>query len=429
MHFFIPLQIQVVVVNVFMLKTLVERDEGVEIILLLRKGVKKSSVICKASRFLDEADLSKIEPRLRVRNLLTVPLLEGRLYPRFTLLGQSLGSMVTAFECCLFSNFPVFFDTMGASFTLPVVKSFSFLFLPFTGGITRCISYVHYPTISTDMLNVVKNKESTYNNDVNLASSGLKTQIKLIYYRFFARLYRCTGYFSDLTFTNSTWTKNHIDRLWKIDSVLLYPPCGSRVNFSTAYNSTSKRDSHKIISLGQFRPEKDHKKQLAIMKALIQRLDESGVEQKPTLYMIGGARGLDDLERIEELKSMCVSFGIQNNVVFEVNVTYSDLLKHFQTAFCGMHTMWNEHFGIAPVEMMANGVILVGHNSGGPKFDIIRQGVTGFLASSVEEYTNCLYILLTSSNREAITKLRLAASNSAIRFTDEVFSQHFAAAL
>lgn len=33
-------------------------------------------------------------------------------------------------------------------------------------------------------------------------------------------------------------------------------------------------------------------------------------------------------------------------------------------ALIGLHTMWNEHFGISVVEGMAAGTIMVAHNSG-----------------------------------------------------------------
>jgi len=33
--------------------------------------------------------------------------------------------------------------------------------------------------------------------------------------------------------------------------------------------------------------------------------------------------------------------------------------------------MWNEHFGISIVEMMAAGLVVVAHKSGGPLMDII----------------------------------------------------------
>jgi alpha-1,2-mannosyltransferase len=49
--------------------------------------------------------------------------------------------------------------------------------------------------------------------------------------------------------------------------------------------------------------------------------------------------------------------------------------------------MWNEHFGISVVEMMAAGLITIAHRSGGPAMDIVvpHEGVeTGFLACTAE---------------------------------------------
>lgn len=49
----------------------------------------------------------------------------------------------------------VYIDSMGYAFTLPLFK--------YLGG-CRVGSYVHYPTISTDMLSVVKNQNVGFNN-------------------------------------------------------------------------------------------------------------------------------------------------------------------------------------------------------------------------------------------------------------------------
>lgn len=98
--------------------------------------------------------------------------------------------------------------------------------------------------------------------------------------------------------------------------------------------------------------------------------------------------------------------------------------------------MWNEHFGIGIVEMMAAGLIVVAHNSGGPKSDIVvplRRSdsnrkplttTTGFLATTVEEYADHIYRILTLSDEEA-AEIRQNAQESAQRFTDTVFSESF----
>ena len=99
---------------------------------------------------------------------------EAYMYPYFTLLGQSLGSLYLGYEALEQCIPNVFLDTMGYAFTLPFFKYF--------GG-CKVGCYVHYPTISTDMLNKVKKRSHGYNNKRGIANSFLATQFKLYYYK------------------------------------------------------------------------------------------------------------------------------------------------------------------------------------------------------------------------------------------------------
>lgn len=56
-----------------------------------------------------------------------------------------------------------------------------------------------------------------------------------------------------------------------------------------------------------------------------------------------------------------------------------------------LHTMIDEHFGIAIVELMAAGLITIAHNSGGPGLDIIgrRLHEIGYLGNDA---TGLLFI-------------------------------------
>ena len=65
-------------------------------------------------------------------------------WPRFTLLGQSVGSLILALDAFNLLVPDIFIDTMGYAFSLWLSK---FLFPSVPTG-----AYVHYPTISTDML-------------------------------------------------------------------------------------------------------------------------------------------------------------------------------------------------------------------------------------------------------------------------------------
>lgn len=53
--------------------------------------------------------------------------------------------------------------------------------------------YVHYPTISTDMLSRVYNRTPLYNNSNDIASSLPKSLVKLAYYYLFACAYGMAG--------------------------------------------------------------------------------------------------------------------------------------------------------------------------------------------------------------------------------------------
>ena len=93
--------------------------------------------------------------------------------------------------------------------------------------------------------------------------------------------------------------------------------------------------------------------------------------------------------------------------------------------------MWNEHFGIGIVEMMAAGLLTIAHNSGGPKLDIITSqpaGGTstkvGYLATTVTEYANTIHTIfqLSETTKQQIQK---NAQQSVERFSDQVFAETF----
>lgn len=59
-------------------------------------------------------------------------------YPCFTLLGQSLGSVVLGWEAIIGYVPDIYIDSMGYAFTVPIFRFF--------GG-CKVACYVHYPTI------------------------------------------------------------------------------------------------------------------------------------------------------------------------------------------------------------------------------------------------------------------------------------------
>lgn len=68
----------------------------------------------------------------------------------------------------------VYLDTMGYAFTLPLFKYV---------GRCKVGCYVHYPTISTDMLELVRKRKATYNNRSSVTNSKVFSWLKLAYYK------------------------------------------------------------------------------------------------------------------------------------------------------------------------------------------------------------------------------------------------------
>jgi alpha-1,2-mannosyltransferase len=98
--------------------------------------------------------------------------------------------------------------------------------------------------------------------------------------------------------------------------------------------------------------------------------------------------------------------------------------------------MWNEHFGIGIVEMMAAGLVVMAHDSGGPQTDIVTtkgnnstvEERTGFLATTANDYAEAIHQIL-SMDKDQLEQIRERAQTSALRFSDEVFAKTMEAVL
>uniref|UniRef100_A0A8C3W2X9 GDP-Man:Man(3)GlcNAc(2)-PP-Dol alpha-1,2-mannosyltransferase n=1 Tax=Catagonus wagneri TaxID=51154 RepID=A0A8C3W2X9_9CETA len=346
-------------------------------------------------------------------------LVEDSLYPHFTLLGQSLGSIFLGWEALMRCVPDVYIDSMGYAFTLPLFK--------YLGG-CRVGSYVHYPTISTDMLSAVKNQNVGFNNAAFITRNPFLSKVKLIYYHLFACIYGLVGSCSDVVMVNSSWTLNHILSLWKAGTRthVVYPPCDVQTFVDIPLHDKKTTSGHILVSVGQFRPEKNHPLQIrAFAKLLSKKEAKSLLPLK--LVLIGGCRNQDDELRVNQLRRLSEDLGVHKDVEFKINIPFDELKNYLSEAAIGLHTMWNEHFGIGIVECMAAGTIVLAHNSGGPKLDIVvaHEGErTGFLADSEEGYAETMVHILSMSAEERL-RIRNSARASVSRFSDQEFEVTF----
>ena len=151
----------------------------------------------------------------------------------------------------------------------------------------------------------------------------------------------------------------------------------------------------------------------------------------------------EDQQRVEQLRTLVENLNMTDEVEFKLNINFAELKNQLNRATIGLHTMWNEHFGIGRrrsataflrhsrarcrlgiVEMMAAGAVVLAHKSGGPKLDIIEEGQTGFLASDVDSYATAMRQILEMkpADRQAICE---RARESVDRFSTSNFELQF----
>lgn len=163
---------------------------------------------------------------------------------------------------------------MGYAFTFPFVRLIA-------GSEISIGAYVHYPTVSTDMVKRVRDRSAGVES-AGKSSSWFRTQIKLVYYRIFTGLYATSLLFAEHIMTNSSWTQAHIKSLLtagrssllasillldeqsisrneakggskagrQAECIVVFPPCDTAGLVELGNLASRKRE---IVSLAQFR--------------------------------------------------------------------------------------------------------------------------------------------------------------------------------
>lgn len=308
-------------------------------------------------------------------------------WPRFTLLGQSIGSVILALDAFNLLVPDIYIDTMGYAFTLALSK---FLFPKVPTG-----AYVHYPTISTDMLSSLDSTDSDEQGLHAGAGKGFKGYLKKNYWILFAKAYSWAGVFVDVVMTNSSWTRGHIEELWgtsrlkrakrlqkPVDEIsVVFPPVAVSElenHIEVSASNESSRLRH-ILYIAQFRPEKNHTLIINAFAELINS-QEWEADKRPRLVLVGSVRDRDDSGRVYKLRLLAHELQIKEDVEFVCDASWETVLQHLRESTIGVNGMWNEHFGIGVVEYQASGLISVVNDSGGPKMDIVVNvdgGATG----------------------------------------------------
>ncbi|KAG1726222.1 glycosyltransferase family 4 protein [Suillus lakei] len=377
-------------------------------------------------------------------------LVEDAAWPRFTLLGQSLGSMFLAWEALSQVIPDLYIDSMDYAFTFHIVAWI-------TKGSIPMGAYIHYPT---------NNQKVGHTNRGDVAGSLVLSRGKMWYYRFLIYHYSMALSRPSFIMANSSWTKNHVDailshsdpvmnvmhflnplfifRLFattlkskklhansaskKPETNIVYPPCDTR---EMAQFSLDERERI-ILSIAQFRPEKDHPAQLrAFAQLLADHPTYTSGSSSVQLFLLGGARNADDHARVQSLRDLAEELEITPYVQFIVNASYPEMLGWLAMASIGLGAVVGEHFGINVVEFMAAGVIPVTRASSGPLHDIVVPldgEATGFHAHDLQSFANAMHTVLSMSKSEQRAMRTHARTWAVSAFAEEHFVEGWEAA-
>lgn len=416
-------------------RAFVEQYPDKEVYIYTSGPASKSAAYSAVNRAIDVFGLP---PTKALQGVSLVHISTGKLmfrdYRHFTLLLQSLGCFIAGVEAFWRLLPEVYIDTTGAAFTYPAFK--------LLGGCKSVAGYIHYPTIHGDMIRDVRAGDITSVCVSEDDQKALRKRVKIAYYKIMAKIYSGAGNCADIIMANGTWTSNHIRSLWKprLGINIVYPPC--KVAGAVARERGDDFGMTTIISIGQFRPEKRHKDQVAAFHMMLLRHPELFGSVK--LVLVGSTRGPADVALRESVRDDCAKRGLLAAQAVEfpedVNAAQKDLL--LSRAVIGLHMMHDEHFGICVVEYMAAGVVPVAHESAGPKLDIVVPALTardadkvqaeedpeggktvGMLANTTEEFAECLYTLV--SNKKLREAMSARAQKRAAQFSIDNFDVGF----
>ena len=161
---------------------------------------------------------------------------------------------------------------------------------------------------------------------------------------------------ANLSLTNSHWTANKIQQFLGVHARVLYPP----VARPAAARPWAERKTG-FLAVGRISPEKEFERAIGIL-AQVRKTEPS-----LTLSIVGTwDRKSEGYYR--KLRALADSLG--SWVTFHKDVSRDDLAELMSSHRYGIHGMREEHFGMAPAEMAAAGM-LVWVPAGGGQTEIV----------------------------------------------------------
>ncbi|MDO8610838.1 MAG: glycosyltransferase [bacterium] len=211
---------------------------------------------------------------------------------------------------------------------------------------------------------------------------------------------------ADYFIANSEETKKRIQKFYRRDSTVIYPPVTIPISLPTTpdaqfYNQGSGNPNPYYVTVSRLARAKH-----------IDILIQAANEKKFKLKIIGSGR------IHENLKSLAGP-----TVEFLGNLKDSELIKTLQNAKAFLFASVDEEFGIAPVEAMGYGLPVIAYKSGGLP-ETVNDNINGYLydelnSSSLIEKIN----KLESLTKNEYANMRKNARKIAEKFSEKEFKK------
>jgi glycosyltransferase involved in cell wall biosynthesis len=134
-------------------------------------------------------------------------------------------------------------------------------------------------------------------------------------------------------------------------ATVVYPPC----NVESFAEFPVLPQALTVLSISQFRPEKEQVIQIRAFAQFVAGLDTHDPRcALVRLVLAGSCRDCANCARVNELILLAQSLGVAHAVSFKVNISWDKLKELLKTSLIGISTMVDEHFGISIVEFMVS---------------------------------------------------------------------------
>ncbi|MGQ0734284.1 MAG: glycosyltransferase family 4 protein [Acidobacteriota bacterium] len=256
----------------------------------------------------------------------------------------------------------------------------------------RGIQYVHYPTYLRPR------------PKVDLRWYHASSPLLESYYRFTDRVadFSVERMKANVTLANSAWTAARLRASLSIDATVVYPP----VVATSGASWDDRADA--FLAVGRLSPEKDYERLMQILARVRRHTPHI------TLTIVGTT---DRHSRAYYRRLRAVAASLGSWITFRTQVTRTELSALMATHRYGIHGMREEHFGLAPAEMVRAGMIVWVPNGGG-QVEIVGED-TALAYESDDEVTEHIRSVMADVTEQQRWLEHLAVR--AQRFSTESF--------